>query len=157
MKKIISLTVLFMAFAVIAKAQVCKILISYDDSGNRIKREKSCVGNRPENPADSVNLAAQGIGGGADKALGPVGLFEIYPNPTANQVNVRLDAISLQSACSLIITDATGKALSQRSLKDPVTTIGLNGYTDGTYFFMLYRGSSVNTVKIVKEYSMGRN
>jgi len=147
--KTIYLTISLFIFSFAAKAQVCKILISYDDNGNRIKREKSCIGNRPASEDTAGNdLAA--------KDLQPVtDVFAIYPNPTTTQVNIRLSSLALKERCELTITDGSGKTLKTRLLSAPLTDIDLAGFADGPYLFILRRGTQVNTIKVMKTYGAG--
>ncbi|WP_162903462.1 T9SS type A sorting domain-containing protein [Taibaiella koreensis] len=141
---------LLFAGAFTARAQVCKILISYDDSGNRIKREKSCIGLRPAdtatNPlavADNSDSAGQG---GAWSAMS----FEVYPNPATNLVHIRLKGIPPQFEGRLILSDATGKTLNGQTIRSAQATVDLSPYADGTYFLILTDNNKASTVKVVK-------
>jgi hypothetical protein len=131
-----------------ARGQTCSIAISYDDNGYRVKREKLCTMSDvvPDSLAPLPLATADSTGPDA------LGLFRVYPNPTGNQVNIGLDAVSLRSKCSVTLTDATGKALGNKVMTGPVTTMDLGGYADGIYFFILQRGTQVNTVRVVKQY-----
>jgi hypothetical protein len=134
----------------------CFINISYDANGNRISRAKACSSgsavSRPT-PTDSTgNVAAAdatdrmaAIAGTATDA------FAVYPNPTAGQVHISLDAQSLQAACSLSVATADGKILLRKAITSPLTTLSLAAYANGIYWVILHRGSRVNTVKISKE------
>ena len=132
-------------------AQTCKIRVYYDENGYRVKRMQDCTGGRPAAPPDSSNMAS--TADSLNKLA--AGTFKIYPNPTQMQVSVLLDELSLQSPCSLTITDATGRAFKTQALTSQLTEIDLSGFTDGTYYFRLQRGNVINTVKVAKVYGSG--
>lgn len=130
-------------------AQTCKVKIYYDNNGNRIQRVVECPSEHP-NPS-SVELRS------GKKQLNNMvaiaaGSYQVYPNPAANKVNIRLNTELLQSNCGITLTDLTGKVLyQQRSINNPVSEIDLQGYADGTYFVIISTNSDRHTVKIVKQ------
>lgn len=137
-----------------AQAQTCKIKIYYDANGNRIQRALECQ--RPAPPADSPlvqqeqQLAANGLTGAAG------GAFQVYPNPSETQINVRLDAPLLNEGCSILLTDIAGKTLAQKQqVKALLSSFSLEGYADGTYFVIVVSSNRKHTVKIVKQTGNG--
>jgi hypothetical protein len=143
------------AFAVRSHAQ-CSILISYDDNGYRIKRAKA--GCRPSPPADSSsNVTDQTIQHTDSVTTYIPSTFQIYPNPSTARVIVQLDAVSLQSKCTLTVTDAIGKTLKQQTLTAAITEIDLSCLADCLYFFVVQRGEKINTVRVVKEQGAGNH
>ncbi|WP_157977223.1 T9SS type A sorting domain-containing protein [Taibaiella helva] len=153
MKTILSSLVLAL-MAIGTHAQTCKIKIYYDENGNRIQRALECQ--RPAPPTDTPlvqqeqALAATGLSTAANAS------FQVYPNPSETQINVRLDAPLLNEGCSILLTDIAGKTLAQKQqVKELLSSFSLEGYADGTYFVIVVSGSRKHTVKIVKQTGNG--
>jgi hypothetical protein len=135
--------------------QTCKIKIYYDDNGNRIQRRLECTG-KPSPPTDSSIVLSNEDEVTSNDPFNLNG-FQVYPNPTESRINVKLDAFSLASGnCNIALTDLSGRILfSKNNIKEPVSVISLDGYTDGTYFVMIAIGGKKSTVKIVKQTGSG--
>jgi hypothetical protein len=151
MKSIYLIVAIALLSSFTAKCQTayCAITFGYDDNGYRITRKKTCYYNGPgtqvlREPVQNDTNALKPI----DQFT--VGTYQIYPNPAINQANIKLDAVSLQSVCSITITDVLGKMLKRQYITDPVTGIDISGFANGTYFFVLRRGDKMNTVRLVK-------
>jgi hypothetical protein len=153
-------TLLVLVFTVVSlvklNAQTCKIKIYYDDNGNRIQRVLDCTGERPAPPADNSPVLSNENEVMSNDSFNLNG-FQVYPNPSESRINIKLDALSLASGnCNIALTDLSGKMLfSKNNIKEPVSVISLDGYTDGTYFVMITIGSKKSTVKIVKQTGSG--
>lgn len=130
-----------------------KIVISYDDNGNRIKRELVCPGCRPAPESDPDNpgtLASDNKTLPEQDALAK-GKFKVYPNPANNSVHVSLDVLSLERQCRIILTDQLGREHFRQDAASALTTIPLDHLADGMYYVLIYRDKQKDVVKIVKE------
>jgi hypothetical protein len=115
-----------------------------------------CTGERPAPPADNSPVLSNENEVMSNDSFNLNG-FQVYPNPSESRINIKLDALSLASGnCNIALTDLSGKMLfSKNNIKEPVSVISLDGYTDGTYFVMITIGSKKSTVKIVKQTGSG--
>jgi hypothetical protein len=73
-------------------------------------------------------------------------LVEIYPNPTAGDVTITFEG----TIAELTIRDATGKLVWSNEIQQN-TTISLNDYQKGIYFFELKTATQTGIKKIVKQ------
>jgi hypothetical protein len=151
MKKILSIIALSLT-AYYAQAQTCKIKIYYDANGNRIQRVLECTAGKPA-PNETVLQTTMKQTNAFNLASG---IYQVYPNPAENKVNIKLEADLLAKGCSISLTDITGKVLyQQRAVADAVSIIDLQGYTDGIYFIIIATSNDRHTVKIVKQTGSG--
>ncbi len=127
MKKILlSLFLSLMAYT--GFSQTYKILISYDANGNRIKRERVCVG-----CSAPIMALTQKVSNGVS----------LYPNPANTQcfVQVPLEWLANESQCKIIVTDATGKMMQTLNVTQTLSTLNFTGYADATYLVTIFVGS----------------
>lgn len=151
MKKLITLLAIA-CYAINVRAQTCKIKIYYDANGNRIQRVVECP--HEITPPNKVEL--QPIKKKIDGFDLTSSMYQVYPNPAENKVNIKLNANLLSKGCSIVITDITGKALyQQHHVSTSVSTIDLQGYADGAYLIVIVQGTDRYTVKIVKQTGNG--
>jgi hypothetical protein len=151
MKKLITLLAIA-CYAINAQAQTCKVKIYYDANGNRIQRVVECP--HEITPPNQVEL--QPIKKKMDGLGLTSGMYQVYPNPAENKVNIKLDANLLSKGCSIVMTDITGKVLyQQHNISTSVSAIDLQGYTDGAYLIVIVQGTDRHTVKIVKQTGNG--
>jgi hypothetical protein len=149
MKKLITFFALALCSAS-AQAEVCKVKIYYDANGNRIQRAIECPSEHP-NP-NSVSLRSSQKQMNGTGLLTEGGSFQVFPNPAANQINIKIDAALLSQGCGIVMTDLTGKTLRRlQHVVNPVTDIDLHGYADGTYLIIFIIGNERQTVKFVKQ------
>lgn len=150
-----STLILLCAFA--ARAQN-KMLISYDENGNRIKREISCPGCRPGSsdataPGEAHSASSPLAGGDNNKA----GAFRVYPNPAGNVATLYLDFISLQQKCTVVLMDQSGREHFRKQASSANTEIPLAKLADGMYYLILFRDNQKDVVRVVKESGAAQN
>jgi hypothetical protein len=77
-------------------------------------------------------------------------LFEIYPNPISNQLNIRNS--SLKGTFQVSILDATGRLIQNEQFSGIGThTLNLSGFARGIYYCRVLQGNEVVVVeKVVK-------
>lgn len=142
-----------------AMGQTCKILISYDQNGNRIKREEDCTllpSSAEETPPYTQNGQQEQetfMDGVAGTEAGIK--FHVYPNPASQSVTVSLDAASLKGHCTLVLTDQLSKEHYRKEVHTSLTTIPLEHLADGLYYVLVHRHDRQDVVKIVKEANGG--
>lgn len=126
LKLFLSLFLSFMAYT--GFSQTYKILISYDANGNRIKRERVCVG-----CSAPIMALTQKVSNGVS----------LYPNPANTQcfVQVPLEWLANESQCKIIVTDATGKMMQTLNVTQTLSTLNFTGYADATYLVTIFVGS----------------
>jgi len=152
MKKICTILACIMGFS--AAAQQYKIVVSYDENGNRVLREKicyeDCQGGKPAPAGDSAAISPNGAGIAGLDGINGTG-FELFPNPTTGHLTLRLgDRNMLSSGCELLISDASGRLLFQKKVTDQVSHYDIGANADGFYFCTLLWGDRRETVRIVK-------
>lgn len=138
MKKLLLLSIL-LTLTTLGFAQTYKIVISYDANGNRIKRERVCVG------CSQMMSVSQKLPSGVN----------LYPNPTNGQCFLQLPMDWLDATggktCQITVSDATGKVLQSMQAKQTVSTLDLSAYTDATYWISVTVGNERKfSEKVVK-------
>ena len=75
-------------------------------------------------------------------------LFSVYPNPTKNNINVKVDKTLLGSEYTLY--DNTGKTVLSGKINEEISNIELSNLSGGIYLFSI--GNNVKRiVRIIKE------
>jgi hypothetical protein len=75
--------------------------------------------------------------------------IHVYPNPTTDIINIKLDKIYTDSDYSITIHDAAGRIVSGIGQVQEAQQLSLRNYGSGTYFLQLHRGSeTVYGIKI---------
>ncbi|MBN2747510.1 MAG: T9SS type A sorting domain-containing protein [Bacteroidales bacterium] len=77
--------------------------------------------------------------------------IKVYPNPTAEFVNIHLSNIEEEPVYSLF--DFSGKLLESKAISNTETRVNLNEYASGTYVLRLNQnfGQPLQTFKIMKK------
>lgn len=75
---------------------------------------------------------------------------EVYPNPTANNVTLKVDKISTDNL-SFVLLDINGNVLQQSSVSGSSTTINLEALSNTTFLLKVFRKKQeLKTFKIIK-------
>ncbi len=142
MKKLFLLYVFI--FSLIAQGQTT-FKYSYDDRGNRCKREiiipaiRSAQAHDPESESVPFTESLEQR------------TIVIYPNPTKDELNITItDTEHLQSG-SIILYDLHGKMLMERIVKENHTSFDLSSYSKGTYLLFFKLDEETSSWKIIKE------
>lgn len=72
----------------------------------------------------------------------------LFPNPAHYQLTIQIDDSSIGSVCTII--DASGRILSKRKLKAPITTVNLASYPAGVYFAQITYQKEKSVKKFAK-------
>ena len=133
-------TIFLLLIGLISNAQIGnnnKISFTYDAAGNRVKRIVVEIFN-PERKGIERDLALDS-------------LIRIFPNPTADLLNIRLDNFKdTSSPIELLIIDISGRVIIKKTYTSPEATIDMQAYRAGNYFLILKRKEYTNTWKIIK-------
>lgn len=109
---------------------------SYDQAGNRIKRE-IVLSQFRMSPSESYTDML------SDKEV------RIYPNPTKGILKVEIDDYEETAGYSLYLYSTSGKLLLSPEVSS-CTYLDLSGYANGIYILTLELDGSAKTWKIVK-------
>ncbi|HTL81319.1 MAG TPA: T9SS type A sorting domain-containing protein [Bacteroidia bacterium] len=78
--------------------------------------------------------------------------FSLYPNPAKESVTIVLPASSAGKNSDLLLTDATGRIITQKTFSEQTTTIDLSSVASGIYFCTLRSdGKIIGVQKLIKE------
>ena len=69
----------------------------------------------------------------------------IYPNPTTDVVNVKVNNVGTYS---LTVMDVTGKIVMSKTITNQLNQLDFNGYDSGIYFITLYNKNQKSTFKL---------
>lgn len=87
------------------------------------------------------------FGGNVDVDEGSVNALSVYPNPNKGQLSLNLP----EEDCEIVVYNALGQQVYQRSNVKGKATFSIEGLDDGMYFGTVKSSSSVSTFKFVKE------
>ncbi len=74
----------------------------------------------------------------------------VYPNPTANDITLKIEGKETQKL-NYRLLDMSGKLLSQKKVESVDTHIQMNAFSSGTYLLIVSEDSKViKTFKIIK-------
>ena len=82
-----------------------------------------------------------GIDEGSEKML------SVYPNPNHGPFSIDLP----EEDCDIVVTNAMGQLVYQQNNAKGVTTLDIEGLSDGMYFVTVKSGNGDSTLKFVKE------
>lgn len=152
MKEVMIAILCIIAFQTIQAQSIppntCGILYTYDNAGNRIKREYYCNNNgRVANEQAIVKVQDS-----AAPAATPETSFQVvdalYPNPTTGIFYIRFGK-SLENAIIHII-DNNGKVIQQMKASGTQVTFDLSSMASGVYFVRINDGGNVILKKVIK-------
>ena len=130
------------------------VTYTYDDAGNRIKRESSSTNmttNNDNNATVNENMVVSGVE------------LEAHPNPTSKNTEVtviidpetisEVNKASLESGVTMQLADVSGKVIQTQKGTSLEQTFSLQGMAKGVYFVKVFTvsGELVGERKIVKE------
>jgi hypothetical protein len=128
-------------FFLVSYAQL-KIVLEYDESGNRISRK--IVVTPSSNTGSNFRLA------GTFQAPIPDGLLSIYPNPTRHFVNVEFSQIENEDIIHYELLDKQGRLVLEGDINSKLTQVDLSQVTNGNYFLNINRNAQKSSWQIVK-------
>ncbi len=154
--KNILVAVSFILFSCLGLSQSNEVVISYDDAGNRIKREvivnpSLIIENNSSETTAMENIDNSGVS------------LDAHPNPTEGEtdISVLLDhetiseehQTAIESGVNMQLVDISGKVLQTQNGTSLDQTFDLRGLSNGIYFVKVFTedGHLVGERKIVKE------
>ncbi len=77
---------------------------------------------------------------------------KFYPNPFTNSINIQLNDVTQNNKAELSIYNALGKEVMKQSITMQLTSIELNNFPSGIYFYKIVDNSQITeSGKLVKE------
>jgi len=75
--------------------------------------------------------------------------FSVYPNPTADKLNISIDGKNTQSTIRLI--DNFGNILLEKKTQDNAVQISLMPYASGSYTLWIENNNHITVKQIIKK------
>ncbi len=150
--KYILLLILFIAPMLAMAQNPCYVKFTYDDSGNRIKREFVCE------PVDTIiNNGPSGGGGGSSRPImepeeeNALLAFDFIVSPNPGSGLFTLEIVGLEEVEGTIeVFNSMYGLLLQRPLQRFYEKIDLRSYASGVYYFRLRTAKGVLTKKVIR-------
>ena len=139
-----ALTILLLiTISSVAKAQ--NVGYTYDDAGNRIKRE--IVINRQQAPQIDAGTNEEETFSDmlAQKHI------KIYPNPTSGLLKVDVLDLTSDDQCLLQLFASSGQQLISKQTTSKTTSLDISSRPNGIYFLRISIGDDETTWKIIKK------
>ncbi len=132
-----------------AYSQTCKIIYSYDQSGNRITRDKNCPTPLPDSPAPMAAQAATATtADGVNTFDNSSSIFSAYPNPTYGIINVSLANFENSS---YQLYDILGKQIQQGNFISSQLVLDISNEGNGQYILRIISNGQSKDYKIIKK------
>jgi hypothetical protein len=143
LEKIYAIVVL-VALSIISQAQIYQIKYTYDDAGNRVKRE-IILGKSKEVLTDSTTVN-EPITDWLNKMK-----ISIYPNPTKGTLIIDIANMPEDVSGDITIHNIEGKSLLKLNQLKSTNTLNLSDYPTGVYILRIRSLEKSCEWKIVKE------
>lgn len=119
-----------------------KIRYSYDNAGNRTKREIVLTRNEVMEDAGSVEPFSDMI---SEHEI------QIYPNPTGGDLNISISNVSYDNQISVALYDMNGKLIRKENTATERVNINISDAPNGIYIMQIMIDEKVTTWKIIKK------
>lgn len=119
-----------------------KIRYSYDNAGNRTKREIVLTRNEAMEDAGSVEPFSDMI---SEHEI------QIYPNPTEGDLNISISNVSYDNQISIALYDMNGKLIRKENTATERVNINISDAPNGIYIMQIMIDEKVTTWKIIKK------
>jgi hypothetical protein len=146
MKKIVFLFIL--AFSTVMQGQTT-FRYSYDDRGNRCKREIVLPTTRSAQVKDSGDETETGTDFFTESLAQHT--VTIYPNPTQGELSIAITDTEHLRSGSITLYGLQGKMLIEKTIEGERTRLDLTPYLQGTYLLLLNLDGETSSWKIIKE------
>ncbi len=90
-----------------------------------------------------------------DNPLDPANVIQLSPNPTNNQLNLKIDLVETQSNVSIRILDINGRLIMDQPYKDmknETLEFNVSDFANGTYFLHFITENGVKTERFVVQH-----
>ena len=139
--KLLIFIILFTIATPYAFSQVPAYEITYDEAGNRTKREyKSSVFLRKA--VDKEEEVKQEV---------PEHQISIFPNPAKSYFDVKVSNVTKDTKTSISLIDLTGRPVFTKEGVGELTTVDVSSQTNGVYFMKITIDGHVTNWKVIKE------
>tara|TARA_R110002050_G_scaffold300435_1_gene469784 strand:+ start:2362 stop:2823 length:462 start_codon:yes stop_codon:yes gene_type:complete len=150
------LVILFLSLGCLSLFAQSTYLYGYDNAGNRIQREmiplrlsNPNAGNMPSTDAEASDRQATELQGLNDQLDNKVSI-SLFPNPTANEVNLEFNKENHLTE-EVRIINSRGKLLYQDQFVSGNFALPFNNLVAGSYFIWLKINGSIYGYQVIKE------
>nr|NQU89281.1 T9SS type A sorting domain-containing protein [Bacteroidota bacterium] len=156
---IVFITVILLAVSLQTTAQEPNtVVFSYDDSGNRTKREAIFIPSPPDKDDNGQQKDETGfknqevLKSDIVKHTANVGsvTINIFPNPNGGMFKVSLEGWEKDTKSSLIMHSLSGKEVTRVETLRQHTNIDISSHPNGTYILTIFIDGKKEVWKIVK-------
>lgn len=123
-----------------------RIVYSYDNSGNRILRQKEIV-YRTRSVVDGESEDPEEY----SDTLSVYNKVTVYPNPTEGLLKIDITGMERVGRSSLSAYSQSGQLLMNVSPLSDSNEIDLTGYPSAVYYFIIVLDDKTSTWKIIKK------
>jgi len=78
-------------------------------------------------------------------------LFKIYPNPASENMRIELRTEAIRKKSILLITDASGKKVLRKRLRNKINNINCSHWPSGIYYIQVQSANTRQTKKFIKQ------
>ena len=142
----ISLFIILLVSAIASSSLKAQIYFDYDEAGNCIEKYKTIVllSKVKGNSKDTTKVDSQ------SEKISERELI-IYPNPTRGALKVEIRGKSPENPVRYLLTDLSGKTLSQVQSDDMYYLFDMTAYPTGVYLLRIMIDNRWSKWKIIKE------
>jgi len=78
-------------------------------------------------------------------------LFKTYPNPASENMRIELRTEAIRKKTTLLITDASGKKVLRKRLRNEINNINCSPWPSGIYYIQVQSANTRQTKKLIKQ------
>lgn len=120
-----------------AQIPATALQLSYDDAGNRIKREVITLGGPSARFTDTTEVYSQED-------------ISVYPNPTRGEINIKILGSDDDISRMIEIYSSEGKLVLKEPLLSTSKKINLSNEKNGNYYLNIYGNGKRTSWNIIK-------
>ena len=133
------------AFLFSVEASGQKVTYTYDNAGNRIKREIVLSPQRISAPHENAHENQSVFDMLADKDI------KIYPNPTQGKLKVEITNYESSDSGSIYVYSMNGQTVTHSEISFYMTEIDISNSPKGIYLMQIRLNGTSTTWRIIKE------
>jgi hypothetical protein len=132
-----------------ALSQTKYYIYTYDDSGNRTRRERDMSKSATINPGDNT-AKSEAEKEAEKKDIASDQEITIYPNPTNGLLNVNIPDLG-EGTAVLGVYNVNGKLVYKKTLNNTLSQVDIKNQPSGIYLFKITIGGNSKDWKIIKD------
>ena len=132
------------------KAQ--QISYTYDNSGNRITRQKVISMPNMVKSVEDISESTEEDDTASYEDYVAEAKITIFPNPTRGSLRIDINGITIPAEAKIYLYDISGKMVMQLNAISESNTLDISSQPSGVYIMRIYMDESNSTVwNIIKE------